>query len=244
MNYIKLYNQLIENAQDKPYDGYIETHHIVPKCMGGADERTNLVKLSARQHFLAHWLLFKIHRSSKLANAWNGMRRIGKGQDERIVNSKNFKYAKEAKAEANTKFYSGENNGFFGKHHTEEFKQSMSDRFKGIDRRTPEGLTVWIEKVAKKPKSADHRKKIGRKGFVMLKNSITMESVRVLKQDVDQYDLKIWLNPSLLSTPSGSGSRWCNDGTNNVKLKAGSALPDGYSYGRIMKRKQNGNQVN
>lgn len=39
--------------------GYAETHHILPKCMGGQDNNDNLVSLSAREHFIAHWLLSK-----------------------------------------------------------------------------------------------------------------------------------------------------------------------------------------
>lgn len=38
--------------------GY-EIHHIVPRCWDGEDEEWNLVKLTYREHFLAHYLLAK-----------------------------------------------------------------------------------------------------------------------------------------------------------------------------------------
>lgn len=41
--------------------GYCEQHHILPKCMDGTDEKSNLVFLSAREHFIAHILLVKIY---------------------------------------------------------------------------------------------------------------------------------------------------------------------------------------
>lgn len=41
--------------------GYVERHHIIPRCMGGSNDRDNLVALTAREHFLAHMLLGKIH---------------------------------------------------------------------------------------------------------------------------------------------------------------------------------------
>lgn len=59
MNYLKIYYQLIENAkQRKNIDGYYEIHHIIPKSEGGDDSPTNLVKLTGREHFIAHKLLW------------------------------------------------------------------------------------------------------------------------------------------------------------------------------------------
>lgn len=44
--------------------GYKERHHVIPKCMGGLNIKENLVNLTAREHFLAHRLLTKIHPKS------------------------------------------------------------------------------------------------------------------------------------------------------------------------------------
>lgn len=38
-------------------DEYHERHHIVPKCMGGSNDKKNLIDLFAREHFIAHKLL-------------------------------------------------------------------------------------------------------------------------------------------------------------------------------------------
>jgi hypothetical protein len=44
------------------YDiGYFEDHHIIPKCCGGTNEDTNIIALTPREHFLAHYLLCKIY---------------------------------------------------------------------------------------------------------------------------------------------------------------------------------------
>lgn len=43
---------------------YFETHHIVPKSLGGTDDKNNLVNLTAREHYIAHLLLVKIAKSS------------------------------------------------------------------------------------------------------------------------------------------------------------------------------------
>ena len=61
MNYEKIYNNLIEKAQNRVLDGYVERHHIVPRCMGGTDDIDNLVPLTPEEHYLAHLLLMKIY---------------------------------------------------------------------------------------------------------------------------------------------------------------------------------------
>jgi hypothetical protein len=43
---------------------YYESHHIVPRWMGGTDSDDNLVLLTAREHYLAHYLLF-LHYKDK-----------------------------------------------------------------------------------------------------------------------------------------------------------------------------------
>ena len=65
MNYKKIYQQLIDRALSRTLTGYKERHHIVPKCIGGDNSISNLVYLTAREHFIAHKLLCKIHPSIK-----------------------------------------------------------------------------------------------------------------------------------------------------------------------------------
>jgi hypothetical protein len=61
MDYTRIYNQIIERAQTRKLEGHVEKHHIVPKCIGGLDEKENIVELTAREHFLCHMLLCEIH---------------------------------------------------------------------------------------------------------------------------------------------------------------------------------------
>lgn len=71
--YQRTYNSLIEKrrkfplTKDKndPNCTCCETHHIVPKCMGGSNDKENLVNLTAREHFVAHKLLYKIAEKEK-----------------------------------------------------------------------------------------------------------------------------------------------------------------------------------
>jgi len=70
MDYKKIYNQIIERAKSREIEGYVEKHHIVPRCMGGTDVNVNLAILTAREHFLCHMLLCEIHpKNHKLKHA-------------------------------------------------------------------------------------------------------------------------------------------------------------------------------
>jgi hypothetical protein len=78
MNYKKVYEQIITKAQSenriKGLDIYYERHHIIPKCLGGDNSKDNLVLLTAREHFLCHWLLIRIEPcNTKLAYAFWAM---------------------------------------------------------------------------------------------------------------------------------------------------------------------------
>jgi hypothetical protein len=71
--YEKYYYSIINNRKSNPaINEYTESHHIVPRSLGGSDEETNLVELTAREHFICHWLLTKIYTGaerSKMINA-------------------------------------------------------------------------------------------------------------------------------------------------------------------------------
>jgi hypothetical protein len=55
------YNNITENAKSRIIDGYTERHHILPRSLGGTNDKDNLVDLTAREHFICHWLLTKMH---------------------------------------------------------------------------------------------------------------------------------------------------------------------------------------
>jgi hypothetical protein len=103
--YTKFYNSIVENAlrgnriKLKPADDsyiYYETHHIIPKCIGGGNELENLVNLTAREHFLVHWLLTKMisdkKKKHKLIEAFGAMSLTKEGF--RVLSSKQFEISR------------------------------------------------------------------------------------------------------------------------------------------------------
>lgn len=61
MDYRKIYDKLIGRAKARVIEGYVEVHHIVPRCMNGTNETDNLVELTPEEHYLAHQLLVKMY---------------------------------------------------------------------------------------------------------------------------------------------------------------------------------------
>ena len=102
MNYHWHYDRLIETrlSRDKIEGQYYEKHHILPKSMGGADDPGNLVYLTAREHFLAHWLLWRIHRNRSMACAFYSFVNFFKGKNHshrpEIKSSRAYEEAREA----------------------------------------------------------------------------------------------------------------------------------------------------
>lgn len=63
LDYQKIYDHFIESrrAIEGDLSGYTERHHILPRALGGGDEKGNIVRLTPEDHFFAHLLLAKIH---------------------------------------------------------------------------------------------------------------------------------------------------------------------------------------
>jgi len=100
MNYARIYKAIIDNRIASPFNGYGENHHIIPKSVGGSNEPSNIVRLTAREHFLCHYLLSKMYPKGseeeyRLAYAFGMMTRINQNQNgERYINAGLYELAK------------------------------------------------------------------------------------------------------------------------------------------------------
>lgn len=64
MNYQKIYDALVRKRRENPLDKktqYCESHHIIPRSLGGTDELENIVNFTAREHYVAHKILVKAY---------------------------------------------------------------------------------------------------------------------------------------------------------------------------------------
>lgn len=147
MNYTKHYKLLIEKhgISVKPKEGYYECHHIIPRAHGGTDDKDNLVWLTARCHYLAHWLLVKIYRTPAMIHAFHLMSTCKK------YNSKGFELAKRQKAELMKRVNPMFDRSIAKKQGLKLIKESRKERMPGKDqsRNRSESL-VGNERNAKK----------------------------------------------------------------------------------------------
>lgn len=69
MNYQKIYQDFIASRREREATivGYSEKHHIVPKALGGGNEKENLIRLTPEDHFFVHLLLAKIYGGAMCA---------------------------------------------------------------------------------------------------------------------------------------------------------------------------------
>lgn len=207
MDYQKVYDSLISNCAGrvKSKNVYYEAHHIIPKCMGGNNSTANIVLLTAREHYIAHRLLYNIHKTPKLAHAWFCMMRTSSSQNgNRKYSARQYEAAKMAHIDA-MRSYTGSKNGFYGKKHNNTTKSKIVTSRNKTYNDNPELYESIIEAQKERmstkhkgvPKSESHKAKIGKhtKGRTTLKNIITGKSIRVASHHSGLYSKHIWFNP-------------------------------------------------
>lgn len=105
MDHQKVYDKIIEKAKSenrkkvrKDKEGYVyyEKHHILPKCLGGTNDKENLVLLTGREHFIVHKLLACIHKGNR--NLVYAMHRLAYDKKtDRKLSSRDYQFIKELK---------------------------------------------------------------------------------------------------------------------------------------------------
>jgi hypothetical protein len=97
MNYKKLHNNIINKAHSldrSKKNGYFEQHHIILKSMGGSNKKENLVLLTAKEHYVVHHLLWKIHKNTQTALAFLNMRCNNRHSKRTLININHKEYEK------------------------------------------------------------------------------------------------------------------------------------------------------
>lgn len=130
MNYQKIYDDICKRGQDRilSKETYTEKHHIVPKCIGGIDDCENITRLTAREHFICHWILaeklYPNHHGLWFA-FWRMCGPSNPNQSRYLPSSKIYEEVKNKismiKSEKNT----GSGNPMFGRKFTDEHREKL-----------------------------------------------------------------------------------------------------------------------
>lgn len=150
--YKKYYNAIVENARIQDRTCYTEKHHIVPRSLGGSDSADNIVKLTAREHFICHWLLTKFVtgiNKGKMIKALSLMRSETRYQ-KRYATKITARVYENIKAE-HAEILRKQNTGW---QPTEEQRQKISESKMGKTRDSlPES---WYKKMKERYKGEDN----------------------------------------------------------------------------------------
>jgi hypothetical protein len=139
--YLRWYQSIVLAAHKRVPTGYVEKHHIVPRSLGGTDSASNIVSLTAREHFVCHMLLTRItsgYHQVLMKFALGKFIQTAPGQ-ERSFTSWEYNKIREAISQART-----------GRKHSEDTRKKMSDKRKG---RAP-----WNKGIKQGPHSEESNK--------------------------------------------------------------------------------------
>jgi len=137
MNYEKIYAEIIiKHGSQNKFDCYCEYHHIIPRCLGGSDDKTNMIYVVGRVHVLLHWILCKIYPTNrKIFNAFHAMTIIN-GHNGRTINTNIIESARKYNAQSKIGVPRSEetkqkiSNSMIGNKHSEETKQKIGSATK------------------------------------------------------------------------------------------------------------------
>lgn len=233
MNYEKIYKDFIDNRKNKPVDGFSETHHIIPKALGGSDDEDNLIELSCRDHYFAHRLLAKFAgHKMKIALSW-------------FVNGNNLQTRHTQPIPSRTVGIIREESNIArsvilkGRVFSNETRQKMSDNQwlkNGRGESWCKGLTketdVRIKRLAEKVSQTKQE-----------------NPTEAWNKGMSGDDYKARYKNGGLTPPSMTGRIWINNGKEQRKIMNYEPIPEGWTRGRCdikgdnnpMRKKQNEN---
>lgn len=172
MNYHRIHNEIIDRALNRiePLE-HVEQHHIIPISLGGEDCRSNIARLTPREHFLIHKILIRLNSGiarRKMINAFCYMAFTRNNKClRRRVKARDYEYARKICKD-----------GMYTKERNEKISKSRLAKIASGWRqeRTDETKTKHRRTLAQKKTNgigiSDHHKAAISKGLIGNKNGI------------------------------------------------------------------------
>ena len=193
---IERYLKFINYCKNIKFDCYTETHHIIPRSFNGTNNNSNLIKLGARHHYIAHLLLAKATNSPKMIKALHKMvySTTGDVQRDYKITSRVYAYVRKEHAKVVSNY--SKNTVVARQIYTEEIKRIPSSLFQKYN-------GILYEALAKNRKDSTETK---------LKKRAASRKPRKVKQGLRSRSLAA--SKYSYETPLG----FCENGKDLLKL--------------------------
>jgi hypothetical protein len=193
MDYQWHYEKLIETRKNRIFekDDVYEIHHIIPKSLGGEDIEENKIKLTPREHFLAHWLLWRIHRNREMSFAFFSMCQYRKGNRKQFkISARGYEEARISRKLTGISDETREKMSLAkrGKRKSDEVKMKMSLAKKGSSPWNKGKIGISLETREKMSIRAQHR---GRKHLSFF---ISVFESNLELEDTQKNILKLYID--------------------------------------------------
>ena len=228
MDYNKHYNNLIDKAKTCTNKGYVERHHIIPRCLGGLDIDSNIVELTPEEHYVAHQLLIKIHPDNhKLVYAARMM--VPNRSNNKMYGWIRRRYSKICKQRLGMK------NSSYG---TMWICNIASKQNLKIKRTDPipigwiKGRSVWNSMqrlLSKEERSRNRSKKISE----TLKKKYATGELKVIISEATKEKMSM----RKLGNKSLTGGKWITNGIENKVIFGEEIVPEGWRKGKIYRNR-------
>ena len=251
MDYRKLYVRIISNAKKEQIEGlrkkengeYYESHHILPKSLfpKWGHKKSNIVLLTAKEHYFVHELLYKIFPTSEMANAWFLMSSTRNGKTK--ITMREFERAKIAQSTFPKEKVKGVLNGSYGKKWWTNGKENIKSTV------CPEGFVkgkVQIKRFETVEAFLEYQKSLEKKypGLSVTERNRLISKTRKAPKIKNGWKLSEETRKKISESHKGSkngnygvgnqkGKKWYNNGIVN---KLAFEKPEGFEEGRLLNR--------
>lgn len=200
--YLTWYENLVAKAKSRSLlEGYVERHHVIPVSLGGNNKSENIITLTAREHYIAHLLLWKMSMDKKSHNKMTMALHVmvnGSGHKKQnrsyLVPSRIYEANRKEYVQVISEIMSGPDNKWRGQKHSAESLEKMKawQRDPVIKQQQRERVTGKNNPMFGKTHSEEMKKRIAK--------SVAATWTEDLKAEKAKWAKEKWQDPEYKKT--------------------------------------------
>jgi hypothetical protein len=248
---------LVDNAKSqdrkKGLGEYFESHHVLPRSMGGDNKKSNIVLLTPKEHFVAHHLLCKMHQTKSMKIAFWMMchtSKSGTKRDIRITSSVYEKSRADFSILAASIFSKANKGRKLSQEQIEKLAAHRSDKFttKGFRHSDESKKKIAAASTGRKRTKESIAKSTANRDYTMSEETrAKLKGLRLGIKHTQETRKKMSeahkgyvksqehcerLRQSGIANSHRRGLRWFTNGVDSIMAKE---CPEGYSIGRTLR---------